>query len=292
MILNPQTKPLRDRHTQTRAGRTSWFKARFGAVCAAIALSIVGFAPAVANAVSKELERTWVGGFVYYPSGGVVTAGRIGDHMDGLSALPAGMPVVVYMHGCAGINQTSAATAKYYADSGFAVVLPNSFARRNKPTSCDPSVPRGGMHREVLGWRHAEMAHAINQVRRLPGGANRPLVLHGFSEGAITVATFEGAHRHSARIIEGWTCHSLWPEYQGLKAASSDDTLALVGEKDPWFQKSYLKGHCGKHMTSPRHRSVVFSAGDALSKEHYLFWSQRVRNLVDDFLATSLGSSG
>ncbi|MEM6375494.1 MAG: dienelactone hydrolase family protein [Pseudomonadota bacterium] len=245
----------------------------------------------VSSGVPKgDLERTWQNGFVYYPAGPTVMAGKISDNLDALAGLARGLPVVIYMHGCAGINQASTISAKHYADAGYAVVLPNSFARTHKPTSCNPNIPRGGMHREVLGWRHAELAQAIAKLRALPNGANRPLIAHGFSEGAITVATFADTKQLKARIIEGWGCHSIWEEYRGLKAAASEPTLALVASNDPWFRSRSLQGDCGAFMDSAKHQSVVFSGQDVLTNEHFLLWDLRVQNLVDRFVAKSLGS--
>lgn len=242
------------------------------------------------QAPAGDFKRTWMGGFVYYPDGPTVMAGKISDNQPALAALPANLPIVIYMHGCSGINQASTISAKHYADAGFAVVLPNSFARTYKPTSCDPNIPRGGMHRGVLEWRHKELAHAIQQIRSLPGGKDRPVVAHGFSEGAITVATFEGDAPFKARIIEGWGCHSLWPEYRGLKARSGEPTLALVADNDPWFRSRALSGDCGAFMDSKRHRSVVYSGQDVLTNEHFLFRDVRVQKLVDTFLSNALAS--
>lgn len=200
---------------------------------------------------------------------------------------------IVYLHGCDGIGAIGAKAADLLAAAGHLVLVPDGFARRDKPKSCDPVTHGAGLHREVLGWRHAEAAFALGRARLLPGGGRRPLVLMGFSEGAIAAATYAGAPV-DARVIEGWTCHAGWPEYRGLQAAAGEAVLAMVGEHDPWFVSAPLRGDCGEFMGTPsdRRRSVVFRPPHPAASHHDLLWNLDARRLLLGFLDALPGIAG
>lgn len=233
-------------------------------------LSIValpGCAALRAASDPTELQRTWNGGelWLHRTIDGVdVTA--IGYRLDVglgiLSAIPAGtvLPTVLYMHGCSGFGPSARSDAAMLSDAGYLVLMPNSFARTYKPRSCDPQSARGGFHREVLAWRHAEVAYALQQTRKLPYVDQRNIFLMGFSEGGIAAATFPGGG-FAARVVTGWTCHSAWPEYRGINAPPSEPVLSVVASRDPWFQRPELSGECGSFMNGrPESRSVIVEA--------------------------------
>ena len=54
------------------------------------------------------------------------------------------MPVILFMHGCSGIQAAETGWAPFLRQNGFVVVLPDSFARE-RPQSCDPRTGRGGL---------------------------------------------------------------------------------------------------------------------------------------------------
>jgi len=206
-------------------------------------------------------------------------------HRDALRA------TVVYLHGCDGINTLSVKAADLLAAAGYLVLLPDSFARRDKPRSCDPLAHRGGLHREVLGWRHAEADLALRQAATLPAVDPRRIFLMGLSEGAIATATYVGQGL-TGRVIEGWTCHAGWPEYQGLRAPAGEAVLSLLGQNDPWFTAPALRGDCGAFMgsASPRRRSLVFRPPHPAASQHDLLWNVDARRALFDFLDAALAT--
>ncbi|MEM8784497.1 MAG: hypothetical protein AAGF19_01415 [Pseudomonadota bacterium] len=253
------------------------------ALSAALATQTPAFADADPGSAS-EIGLTWSEGLFYVPSGDKVLRGKIGKELSGI-APSSPVPAVVFMHGCDGISSVPKRSAKIYSEAGYAVFLPDSFARTNKPLSCNPLTAQGSLHREVLGWRHAEATHAVEQVRDLDWIQQDNVFLVGHSEGAITAATYEGPPV-SARIVEGWTCHAGWPEYHGLKAPASEPVLSLVGELDPWFQLAVLKGHCGRFMNQDNgSRSVVYKRPHMLADKHYLIYNREARDVALGFLA-------
>jgi len=228
------------------------------------------------GADSGELARTYEGSLVYVP-------GEQGATQIDVSELPAYLAdasrAVLWMHGCSGIIEIAHVAGRMYAGAGYVFVAPDSFARADKPQSCRPEVPEGGLHRAVLGWRQAEAGYALAQMRAL---TDAPIVLAGHSEGAIAAATFTGAPV-AARVIEGWTCNAGWPEYAGLRAPAAEAVLSLIGKRDPWYRLPVLRGDCGEFMDG-NDRSVVFRAPDPLFDQHWTSGDADVQALILEFL--------
>lgn len=239
---------------------------------------------AAAEAEPDELGRTWAAALVYLP--GRVEPARL-NALDLAAEAASGMrfPAIVYLHGCNGLSPYTDLTGRFLAALGYLVLMPDSFARLDKPKSCEVSTTSAGLHREVLGWRQAEAAHAIRQAPALPFVAPGGVILMGLSEGGATTATFQG-EKVRARIIEGWTCHAGWPEYHGLAAAADEPVLALLGADDPWFVQPSLKGDCGAFMAAEEgSRSIVYRAPHLLAPYHYVTWHVEPLSEIVEFLS-------
>jgi dienelactone hydrolase len=242
-----------------------------------------GAAPPEAEA-AQEVARTWRAALVFLPDRILARPPRV----DQLAAsdLPAGRyPTVIYLHGCAGIDSAALQSAAFLAAAGYAVLMPDGFARREKRRSCEPARHRGGLHRGVLAWRQAEAMTALSEARGLPFVAPDALFLMGFSEGAVAAATLPATGAR-ARVIEGWTCHAGWPEYQGLKAPAEEPVLALVAVEDPWFRLPVLQGECGAFMHQGNGSvSLVYRPPHPLAAWHALSWHVEARGRILAFLA-------
>jgi dienelactone hydrolase len=254
---------------------------------AALAMAAFNAALMPASAASDEVLRTFERGRVVYPVGGSVRGGAIAAEWSSLAALEPGAfkAAIVYLHGCDGLHSLDEKTADLLASRGFLVVMPNSFARLVKPTSCDAAQTRGGAHREVLGWRHEEAALALARLAALPAVDAKPVFLYGFSEGAIAAATYDGEGIRG-RVIEAWTCHAGWPEYQGLHAGPGEAVLALTSQNDPWFQEPALRGSCVDAIGPPTllRKSIVFRPPHPAASHHDLMWNIDARSAVLQFL--------
>jgi len=254
-------------------------------ILSVLAVIAVIAAPAQADGRAddpRELQRTYAAALVYVPDE-VHGARRIG--IGSLEEYLANHPhprLVLYMHGCTGIVEIAHVAGRMYAQAGYIFVAPDSFAREDKPVSCRAEIPEGGLHRAVLGWRQAEVDHAMAQLGALPGFDGTAVVLAGHSEGATTTATYSG-YDFDARVIEGWTCNAGWPEYIGLNAPKAEPVLSLVGKRDPWFRLPILRGDCGEFMDG-NDRSVVFGRDDPLYKQHWLSKEPHVQQIILDFL--------
>ncbi len=254
-------------------------------------LVLWGPASAVVQAEDpKELERTWLAAWVFLPE--VSTEGyrqvTTAELPSLLEARETALPAIVFAHSCSGHFYASNVTGAFLAKAGFLVVMPDSFARENKPTSCIPAKHLGGLHRAVLGWRQAEMAYAIARLQQLPEIRKDAIFLMGFSEGGITTATFTGPPL-AGRIVEGWTCHAGWGEYRGLRGPKDEPLLTLVAAQDPWFRLPVLQGDCGAFMADRvQSRSLVVAEPPAMAKAHWLTKDKAIQAEVLAFLKRHL----
>ena len=167
---------------------------------------------------SDELHRTWQAALVRIPKLHKVYAGQISDLP--LEALPVKekLPTVIYLHGCSGVWWGTYIRLDFFAENGFAVIAPASFARTKYPKSCDPATKRAGLYRETLKMRQYDALNAIKNAKQLDWVDSKNIFLVGFSEGGITSATVSTDFDSgvNARVIEGWTCHAGWNEYRGI----------------------------------------------------------------------------
>jgi len=234
----------------------------------------------------NELHRTWQAALVRIPRNQQVFAGQISDlPLEGVS-VEKQLPTVIYLHGCSGIWWGTYIRLDFFAENGFAVIAPTSFARAKYPKSCDPATKRAGLYRETLKMRQYDALNAIKNAKQLDWVDSRNIFLVGFSEGGITSATVSTDFDSgvNARVIEGWTCHAEWSEYRGISVSSSEPVLALVADQDPWFQDSWARGSCGRYMNSENgSRSMVYSTG-SLKAKHSLLDDPDVQALVLEFL--------
>lgn len=238
-----------------------------------------------------ELERTWQAAWVFLPDQGPEGYRRITipELPEALAARDAALPAVVYAHGCSGHFKASEVTGAFLARAGFLVVMPDSFARADKPASCIPAKRQGGLHRAVLGWRQAEVGKAIGELRGMPGVRPDAIFLMGLSEGGITTATYQG-EALAGRIVEGWTCHAGWPEYRGLNGPKDEPLLTLVAARDPWFRLPVLAGDCGAFMAGRSDaRSLVIDDPPSLAVSHWLTKNSAIQAEVLTFLERHLG---
>ncbi len=237
-----------------------------------------------------ELHRTWQAALVRIPRNQQVFAGQISDlPLEGVS-VEKELPTVIYLHGCSGIWWGTYIRLDFFAENGFAVIAPASFARAKYPKSCDPATKRAGLYRETLKMRQYDALNAIKNAKRLNWVDSKNLFLVGFSQGGITSATLSTNidTTVNARVIEGWTCHAGWSEYRGTNAPTSQPVLALVADQDPWFQDSWTRGSCGGYMNSENgSRSMVYRIGSLMSK-HSLLDDPDVQNRVLEFLHTHM----
>lgn len=233
-----------------------------------------------------EMHRTWVSAIVHVPTVKGRSKGLKAGALSRWSPKINGkLPAVVYLHGCSGIWEGTHRRVRMMANLGFVTAAPASMARQRYAQSCDVQTNTSGLHRNVIKMRQNDAAYAVAQLRKLPFVDPGRIIIMGLSEGGVTAATLRPQPGEVARIIEGWTCHAGWREYNGLKARSSTPVLSLLGANDPWFQSPYLRGNCASFMRRDNgSRSVVYKSG-LLGSEHELLDHSKPRREVVRFLS-------
>jgi dienelactone hydrolase len=215
-----------------------------------------------------DLQRTWRKALLVLPQAASADApatfrqssSAVSRH---LRKFPRGtrFPTVVFLHGCTGIGNLP--FLEDLARQGYAVVAPDSFARRYRPLQCDPKTSRGGSNLFVYDFRSAELTNALERLPSLPWVDLDNLFLIGASEGAVTAALFRG-DVFNARVIAQWTCTGA-PLVAGIAAPRRTPILAIVRENDPYYAAANTagqQGHCGLYMTDRANsESVVVRSG-------------------------------
>jgi len=212
-----------------------------------------------------ELQLTWYNARVAFPDALGLGGGAGALNDPAVAARLAGadkQPVVIYMHGCTGIEGPDRALIKDIAQAGFVVVAPDSMARRYRPYQCSTWDKRGGYNLFVFDFRQAEINYAIQELYQTGWADLDNLFLVGVSEGGLAVAHYRG-DMVRARVITQWTCHGS-TLVRGISAPEETPILAIVRGDDPWYtgKDSKQRGDCGAYFGDrPGSRSIVLEKG-------------------------------
>lgn len=198
----------------------------------AICLLFAGCAPFESDRTA-EVARTWEASRAHLPGSAVA--------LQPSTVQPPGpaLPTVLYMHGCSGIAPNDFAWATTLSQSGYAAVLPDSWARRGRPSACKQ------VSYQVFDMRDEEIRYALAQLRLLPWVDQRNLFLMGHSEGGGATALWEGGG-FNGHVISGWSCtHSQDSSLDGIKAPLRTPILAVTFMDDPYLF-GWLRGSCDR----------------------------------------------
>jgi len=216
-----------------------------------------------------ELRRTWDQAEIRLDLGGdLAVFGRLADPRTKavLARIPAGrkLPVVVYLHGCAGLKWSRGeAFFERLARAGYVLVAPDSFARSYRPKMC------GSANAWKDAVRNSEIRFAAEQLAGLPWADQDKLVLMGHSEGGEIVAAYPG-EEFKARIVSAAFC------WRGID--SPGETLAISVAKDYWVKHEYCRDAANKLVI------------DGSTQRHWPFNYPEVEAAVHAFLAARLGA--
>lgn len=242
-----------------------------------------------------DIELTWEKAVVALPpsrSGEEPFVGRLSD--AGVAKRVASyplvtrLPTVFYSHGCTGLGKFE--FFKALAAAGFAVIAPDSMARRYRPLQCDPKTQTGGFNLFVYDFRLTEISFGLDRLHRLAWVDRSNLFLIGISEGGVAAALYRG-DEFRARVIAQWTCSGA-PIVEGLGAPQGEPVLAIVHSGDPWYDAKKTKlqrGDCGAWFGGRQgSRSYVLRGGS----QHDVFTSEQSLKAILDFLNTNKSHAG
>jgi dienelactone hydrolase len=233
----------------------------------------------------RELDRVWQTSIVMIP----LAANRVLE--SSINSLDSGSfqnnryPTVILLHGCSGVWKGIYRRMEIFANNGFAVITPVSFARKKYPKSCDVVSKTAGLYRGIVSLRKNDTRYAIRKARELPWVDGENIFLVGHSEGAIIAATFNDPESPvNARVVESWTCDPSWREYGGINAPITEPVLTLLAEHDPWFNNPWNTGSCDRYIdTTNGSKSIVFTQA-GIRDRHALLELEKVQKIVVDFL--------
>jgi dienelactone hydrolase len=229
-------------------------------------------------AFSQDIELSWDKGLAYVP-------GEFLSKSPKSLAIENKLPVLIYLHGCAGIHPPhDIAWAKMIAEQGFLVILPDSMARPNRRSNCDPRL-KGGTNNfpQAYAYRQQEISYALMQVQKNNWAENNNIFLMGHSEGGIATALSEH-DGVSARVISGWTCTAKNnPKFTGIYSSKNIPVLAVASIDDDWRKGKPNEGRCID--SAPDHQITQV---DLSGNEHGTYGSSVARNAVIKFLKENL----
>lgn len=223
----------------------------------------------------EGIELSWTGGILIEPNTGIQLNIK-NPKLEGK------FPVVIYLHGCDGINLNhDTLWARYIAKLGFAVILPNSFSRPKRISNCNPLIKSGtGRFPAADVYRQEEIAYAITRLKKESWVDSKKIYLMGHSEGgrAAALANFKDLR---GIIISAWQCTSRqYPLSDGIKSDMSIPVLALIYDEDPWYFGTPNQGDCAKHGGA----RLDFSQKLFKGKFHQTYDNSEARLAVTEFL--------
>ena len=234
----------------------------------------------------KELDRVWQASIVMIPLAIDRHLESTINDIESVTFQNNKYPTVILLHGCGGVWKGTYRRMEIFANNGFAVITPVSFARKKYPKSCDIVSKTSGLYRGIVNIRKNDAGYAIRKARELPWVDGENIFLVGHSEGAIIAATFNDLESAvNARVVESWTCDASWSEYGGINAPIDEPVLTLLAEHDPWLSKlSNGSGSCERYLdTTNGSKSVVFKQA-GIRERHELLGVEIVQQIVLEFL--------
>jgi dienelactone hydrolase len=194
------------------------------------------------------------------------------------------LPAIVYMHGCSGIGGEEEASKLFFMEQGYAVFLPDSFARPGRRSNCNLLTRDRALAPESHDLRLAELRYAVEQLRDLPWIDRRRIYIVGFSEGGLAAARYERGDV-AGIVIMSWHCQGA-PPFVGIRAPRAVAVLAILGAEDPWYRGN--RGHhCGKvfHGRAEATSLVLEGNGHEIINSPDLYNAARAKGAILDFLA-------
>jgi len=204
------------------------------------------------------LERVWQATRVWLPSAPGVSGHRVREVERALEAIPAETrwPVVIYVHGCHGLDDDLTQWAGVLTAAGYAVVAPAASTRGERAPRCNDATLYGRDDLVDFARRAAEVRYAHRQLLMLRWVVPQSVFLFGFDHGGVIVADWR-QRDVAGYIVTGWTCTS--PDMRhGLFTPPDRPVLAIRWAEDPLFRDPAWNGDCEAHLAErPGSRSLV-----------------------------------
>ncbi len=254
------------------------FRAILAALCFLLGGCLARIDPQTLDLVG-EARRAFDAAYFMVEVDGALIEGRVRRKyvQERLASLRQKRPTVIYAHGCSGLGAWSLRYMRLLARAGYAVLAPDSFARRYRPDTCLPSARQpipGAPFRRVGQMRQEEIHHAAYRVRRMRWVDRNNLFLMGHSQGGSAVASYQG-DEFRARVISGSICG------RGVLMPPGTPALALYSKDDPW-RRGRPADLCFR-KAGKRGVNMEFHLFEG--RAHNFSRNETARRLILDFLA-------
>jgi dienelactone hydrolase len=192
---------------------------------------------------------------------------------------PSKYPVMIYMHGCAGLNDDSREWARIIKNLGFIVIQPDSFAIPGRRSNCDSQNQRAQIIQgfDSFRLRNQELFQARNELLKLSWVNQDRVFLMGHSEGGMTVSR-TSATGFKAVIASGYWCHEALQIKHGAAPF-----LLLNWQEDPWYRNRSKERNtdiCQWHVDNRPSTAQVIIEGQG----HATSGSRKAKLAVEEFL--------
>jgi dienelactone hydrolase len=224
--------------------------------------------------IAKDVELSWEKAPVY-------VKGSFFSKSTSNLVLDKRYPAVIYLHGCTGIfPQHDIGWAKFLASNNIVVVMPDSMARPNRKSNCDPTI-KGGTNKfpQAYEYRQQEISYAKDQILKSEWWDGKNLFLMGHSEGGI--ATAQSSHNgFSGIIISGWTCTQRnAPNFDGIYSSKDIPVLAIAFLDDAWRKDKAAEGRCAEKADGRNLTQI-----DLVGSEHNTYENKKAREAAIEFI--------
>lgn len=200
----------------------------------------------------EDVHKSWDNAHVYVP-------GKFFRQSTNEISVERPLPVVIYLHGCGGIQKTEGLWGNFFKGAGYIAILPDSFAR-NRPPSCDASTTRKALWPGATAFRTDELAYAYQKVRAAAWADQSSIFLMGHSQGGYLAATSQLQQRYAGVVISGWRCASTETRWRGLHMPPETPVLVLNHVTDPWYAQENDR-KCSEYFEGRPHTQELLLPG-------------------------------
>jgi len=244
-------------------------------------LSVAFSVPAVAQSPTSQVAKSWEKAQVY-----VGGASRAGGTSKVSVSDPTG--VVIFLHGCAGIDPEARNWAALISGQKFVVILPDSLVRTDRMKSCDPAKRQYGLFPPVHGMRLEEVMFAAEQVRKQPWFDGKNLFVMGYSQGGLAAVRIK-AEGFAGIISTSWSCtYKNYADFNGVFVPPTTPVLTISHATDVIYQNlDAAKGSCLDKIRDRKNARHVTVPGAG----HGTYHDASARKAVLDFLKANTRGS-
>lgn len=236
-----------------------------------------------------ELNRTWSDALVFLPQELGLQFGRMLENGGDIAELdaPGGdqqWPTILYLHSCEGLGPHRE-DFRRYAQLGFVVIAPNSFARAHRPLGCYEEQEMFIRYFDIAAaFQRAELDYAVARLAEFSWIDRSNLFLIGSGMGGMVAAQYQGAD-FTGHVIEGWGCRGPNPIFDGIWAPPGVRIYSAVSRNDPWYENNAgFSVDCETFIADrPNSVAVVLER-----PAHYVSWYPNSRSSLIRFLTRNM----